>query len=78
MTHKISETEAVQIALRYVREEKIDGAFNGVYLTEDDCRPCWRVLFELRGVAPEAECLYGEIGVMVDAATGVASSMRNL
>jgi hypothetical protein len=74
----ITESQAVEIAVRHVREKKIDGKFNGVYSTEFDGSPTWCVLIELNGVAPEAECLYGEISVLVDATTGIPEIMKNL
>jgi hypothetical protein len=74
----ISETVAVEIAVRHVRENKIDGVFDGAYLTERDGRQYWRVSFELQGVAPEAKTMFGELGILVDLETGEPTIIQNL
>jgi hypothetical protein len=78
MNPVISETEAVDIAVRHVRENKIDGICDGAYLTERDGRQYWRVSFELQGVAPEAKTMFGELGVLVDLTTGEPTIIQNL
>jgi len=79
VSRKISESEAVDIAVRHARQLKIDGVFDGVYRGDgEDGRPYWRILFELNGVAPEARALYGTVGINVDALTGEPSAMENM